>query len=106
MGGVASVLAHAGGLVWSLYLMTSVKDRRVFVGTLVLMFFITNVYKTIAYVMIGTMTMQELLAVLPAFPAVWLGGAIGNTANKRMDQEFFRKLVLAVIFVVSAKLCF
>ncbi|MCL1939509.1 MAG: sulfite exporter TauE/SafE family protein [Desulfovibrionaceae bacterium] len=106
LGGVASVLAHAGGLVWSLYLMTSIKDRRVFVGTIVLMFFITNVYKTIAYLVIGALSMQELLAVLPAIPAVWLGSAIGNTANKRMNQELFRKLVLAVIFIVSAKLCF
>jgi len=106
MGGAATVLAHAGGLVWSLYLMTTVKDRRIFVGTLVLMFFITNTYKTIAYVTIGILSIQELLAVLPAIPAVWLGSAIGNAANKHMNQEFFRKLVLAVIFIVAAKLCF
>ena len=106
LGGAATVLAHAGGLVWSLYLMTSIKDRRIFVGTIVLMFFITNIYKTVAYVFIGTISVQELLAVLPAIPAVWVGSALGNMANKRMNQELFRKLVLAVIFIVSAKLCF
>lgn len=106
LGGVATVLAHAGGLVWSLYLMTSIKDRRVFVGSIVLMFFLTNIYKTIAYVCIGTVTVQELVAILPAVPAVWVGSALGNAANKRMNQNLFRKLVLAVIFIVSAKLCF
>lgn len=106
LGGVATVLAHAGGLVWSLYLITSVKDRRTFVGTIVLMFFLTNIYKTIAYISIGTLSVQALVSVLPSIPAVWLGSAIGNTANKRMDQEFFRKIVFAVIFFVSAKLCF
>jgi len=106
LGGVASVLAHAGGLVWSLYVMTAVEDRRIFVGTMVLMFFISNVYKTIAFGVIGLLGMQELPAALLAVPAVWLGSAIGNTANKRMNQEFFRKLVLVVIFLVAAKICF
>ena len=106
LGGIATVLAHAGGLVWSLYLMTSIKDRRIFVGTIVLMFFITNIYKTVAYVFIGTISIEELMAVLPAIPAVWAGSAIGNAANKRMNQEFFRRLVLVVVLLVSAKLCF
>ena len=106
LGGAATVLAHAGGLVWSLYLTTTVKDRRIFVGTIILMFFITNIYKCIAYAMIDIMGTREFLAVLPAIPAVWLGSAIGNMANKQMNQEFFRKLVLIVILLVSAKLCF
>jgi len=106
LGGAASVLAHAGGLVWSLYLMTTVKDRRIFVGTLVLMFFITNIYKTIAFWAIGLLSSQDFLAILLAVPAVWLGSAIGNVANKSMNQEFFRKLVLVVIFLVAAKICF
>jgi len=106
LGGVATVLAHAGGLVWSLYLMTSVKDRRIFVGTLVLMFFITNIYKTVAFWAMDLLGRQEFFAVLLAVPAVLLGSALGNIANKRMNQEFFRKLVLAVIFLVAAKICF
>ena len=106
LGGTATVLAHAGGLVWSLYLVTSTKDRRIFVGTIVLLFFITNVYKVLAYAYIGTIGVQEFVGVLPAIPAVWIGSAIGNAANKRMNQELFRKLVLTVILLVSAKLCF
>lgn len=106
LGGIATVLAHAGGLVWSLYLMTSVKDRRVFVGTLVLLFLVTNIYKTIAYLLVGTISVPELAAVLPAIPAVWAGSLLGDMANKRMNQDFFRKLVLVIILFVSAKLCF
>ena len=106
LGGVASVLAHAGGLVWSLYLMTTLHDRRVFVGTVVLIFFITNIYKTAAYIAVGTMAPGALLDILPTIPVVWLGGFIGDQANKHMNQNFFRQLVLAVIFLVSAKLCF
>ncbi len=105
LGGVATVLAHAGGLVWSLYMVSAFKDRRVFVGTLVLMFFITNMYKTCAYLYIGTLSPQALLHILPVIPAVWLGGALGNKANKQMHPELFRKIVLVIIFIVSAGLC-
>ena len=106
LGGAATVLAHAGGLVWSLYLMTAVRDRRTFVGTVVLLFFVTNIYKTMAYVAIGTMPASILVDMLPAIPAVWAGSALGNRLNKRMNQDLFRKVVLGVIFLVSAKLCF
>lgn len=105
-GGIATVLAHAGGLVWSLYLMTSVKDRRVFVGTICLVFFITNIYKIAAYVLIGTIAVQDILTILPALPAVWLGSMIGNMANKYMRQDIFRNAVLFIIIIVSMKLCF
>lgn len=105
LGGAATVLAHAGGIVWSLYLMTSIQDKRTFVGTIVLVFFLTNIYKTAAYLAIGTLSAGALLAILPAIPTVWLGSALGNYANKRMNQEFFRKVVFVIIFIVSAKLC-
>lgn len=106
LGGIATVLAHAGGLVWSLYLMSTMRDRRVFVGTIVLLFFLTNIYKTAAYLYIGTLSVQSLVAILPAIPAVWLGSALGNYANKRIPHELFRKIVLVVIFIVSLQLCF
>lgn len=106
LGGAATVLAHAGGLVWSLYLLTAVRDRRAFVGTIVLLFFVTNIYKVVAYVAIGTMPASFLLDMLPAVPAVWAGSALGDRINKRMDQALFRKVVLGVIFFISAKLCF
>ena len=46
LGGFSTVLAHAGGLVWSLYLITAAPDRRIFVGTTIILFFITNIYKS------------------------------------------------------------
>jgi len=105
LGGAATVLAHAGGLVWSLYLTRAVPDRRIFVGTVVLLFFVTNIYKTVAYVATDTLSASALLDIMPAIPAVWVGSAIGNRLNKRMNQELFRRLILGIIFVTSAKLC-
>ena len=106
LGGMVSVIAHAGGLIWSIYLMSTIRDKRIFVGSTVIIFFLSDAYKTIAFLYIGVLSPDFLIAILPAIPAVWLGSAIGNLSNKRMRDAVFRTLVLAVILLVSLHLCF
>ena len=105
LGGFSTVLAHAGGLVWSLYLLTAARDRRIFVGTTVILFFITNIYKTVSYVWIDIISLSDLTRVLPAIPMIFLGSYIGNIVNKRCNQILFRKIVLCFIFFISITLC-
>ena len=104
LGGVATVLAHAGGLVWSIYLLSTDADRRTFVGTLVIMFAATNLYKTLAYLQIGILSLPMLGMALMALPGIWLGAQVGNYCNRKINRELFRKAVLVVIFIVSALL--
>ena len=105
LGGLSTVLAHAGGLVWSLYLLTAARDRRVFVGTTVILFFITNIYKTISYVWIDIISLSALAQVIPAIPMIFIGSYLGNIVNKRCNHLLFRKIVLCFIFFVSITLC-
>ena len=105
LGGLSTVLAHAGGLVWSLYLLTAARDRRVFVGTTVILFFITNIYKTISYVWIDIISLSALAQVIPAIPMIFIGSYLGNIVNKRCNHLLFRKIVLCFIFLVSITLC-
>ena len=105
LGGLSSVLAHAGGLVWSLYLLTAARDRRVFVGTTVILFFITNIYKTVSYVWIDIVSLDALAQVIPAIPMILIGSCLGNIVNKRCNHLLFRKIVLCFIFFISITLC-
>ncbi|MEG2172451.1 MAG: sulfite exporter TauE/SafE family protein [Desulfovibrionaceae bacterium] len=105
LGGFASVIAHAGGLVWSLYFLSRIPDKRIFVGTIVILFFITNIYKTCAYVYIGTLSIDSLIAILPAIPAVLMGSYLGNIANKKMNNVLFKRVVFCMIFLTSLKMC-
>jgi len=105
LGGFSTVLAHAGGLVWSLYLVTAARDRRIFVGTMVLMFSLTNIYKTVAYVWSDIINLETMLTALPAIPAIIAGSLIGNWLNRRCDTARFKKIVLCMIFAVSLSLC-
>lgn len=104
-GGIATVLAHAGGLVWSLYLLAELKDKRAFVGTIVLMFFITNIYKTVTYVSIGILDVQSIISILPSIPAILIGSYLGNVINLKLNSSLFRNLVLVFIFIVSLNMC-
>ena len=105
LGGVSTVMAHAGGIVWSLYLIKAAPDRRIFVGTTIIMFFVTNIYKVASYIYIDVLPWDNLLSVLPAIPMVFLGSYLGNIMNKRCDSALFRKIVLCVILFLSISLC-
>lgn len=105
LGGLSTVLAHAGGLVWSLYLLTAAQDRRIFVGTTIILFFVTNIYKTISYVWIDIISLDSLMLILPAIPMIILGSYLGNILNKRCNQSLFKKTVLCFILVTSISLC-
>jgi uncharacterized membrane protein YfcA len=100
--GVATVVAHAGGLVWSIYLMSIDIEKRKFVGTIVLLFAVTNTYKTGAYVFLGLISISTLMNLFLIFPIIFIGCYIGNMFNKRIDKILFRKIVLVTIFIVSA----
>lgn len=105
LGGLSTVLAHAGGLVWSLYLVTAARDRRVFVGTTIILFFVTNIYKTVSYIYIDILSLDALLQVLPAIPMIFLGSYFGNNINKKCDSILFRKVILCFILFISITLC-
>ncbi len=106
LGGLATVLAHAGGVVWSLYLVTAARDRRVFVGTTIFLFFLTNIYKTVSYMYIDLLTADIILQILPAIPMILLGAWVGNYVNRKCNQELFRKIILYFILVTCITLCF
>ena len=106
LAGISTILAHAGGIVWSIYLMSRNMDRRMFVGSIILMFSITNAYKVLAYLHLDFINVSMLMQLLLAIPVIWGGACLGNLFNKRINQDLFRKVVLCTIFIVSFMLLF
>jgi len=104
LGGVASTVAHAGGLMMSAYLIQKRASPRVFVGTLVFFFAIINCFKLVAYLNIGIISTQTMLLVCILSPAIILGGYAGNALNKKIPQQLFRLIVLILIFFIGIRL--
>lgn len=104
LGGLASSVIHAGGLVISVYLIQSSKDKRTFVGTFVVFFAVTNFLKIIAYSKIGILSAEIVLSVAAIFPLIILGGFLGNALNKRVSQKTFRVVVFGAILIIGISL--
>ena len=88
----------------SIYFIQKPRNKRAFVGTFVLFFAIMNFLKMISYLRIGILTAEILLLVAGISPLVILGGVLGNALNKRVSQELFRKIVLAIILITGIRL--
>lgn len=104
LGGFASSVIHAGGLVISIYLIQKSKDKRVFVGTFVLFFAAMNFLKVVVYLNIEILTSEILLLTAIISPLIILGGSWGNALNKRVSPKTFSAIVFAVILLIGAKL--
>jgi uncharacterized protein len=104
LGGLASSVIHAGGLVMSLYLIQKSKDKRAFVGTFVLFFAFINFLKVISYLRIEILTSDIVLLAAIISPLIILGSFFGNVLNKRVSQKAFRVIVLAAILIIGITL--
>ena len=104
LGGVASTVAHAGGLMMSVYMLQKRSNPRTFVATLVLFFAFINLFKVIAYAKIDIINMQVMIIVAMLSPVIIFGGVIGNILNKKFSQELFRFIVLILIFIIGLRL--
>jgi uncharacterized protein len=104
LGGTASTVIHAGGMVMSIYLLQRPGDRRGFVGTLVFFFAVLNFLKLGAYLKIGIITCDIALLVAAVSPIIILGGICGNFLNRRLSQDVFRVIVLIIICLIGMRL--
>ena len=103
LGGIATILAHAGGVVWSVYLVGKL-EKRTFVSSLIILFSLSNLIKIGAYIQMDLLTVSATLTVLGFFPLVYAGSALGNWLNRRVNPRHFRTAVLLLILCTGASL--
>ena len=106
LGGLASAVVNAGGLVLSVYMLQKRANPRVFVGTLVLFFALTNLFKIISFSAIGITDIHILILVAAFSPVIILGGVLGSFLNKKLSQEMFRLIVLIILLLLGVRLLF
>lgn len=104
LGGITTVTAHAGGMVWSTYFVGRHLEKRVLVSSLILLFSMSDLMKVIAFMNLGILTMESNLIVLCMIPLVVVASNFGNMLNKRIQPVHFRRVILALIAVVGVNL--
>lgn len=98
---VSSTLAHAAGPIIAMYLLPLKLDRRLFVGTCAIYFFLLNSAKLPAYWAAGQFQHAELSFTLKFIPLVIAGALFGFWVNRRMSDKVFTKLVYMVTFALG-----
>lgn len=102
--GVASSLAHVGGVITSLYLLPQGLSNRAFVGTSTALFFLLNSAKVQPYVSMGLIHPSLLYQDLFIAPSVALGTLIGLWLNRITPGKTFRAIILVSVILTSIKL--
>jgi len=99
--GASSTLAHAAGPIIALFLLPQRLDRRVFVGTCAIYFFLLNTAKLPAYAGSEMFSGATLRLSLYLSPLVVAGALFGFWVNRKLNDELFSRLVYVLTFVLG-----
>jgi len=99
--GVASTVAHSGGVVISLYLVNVHLTKTAMLATGNALYIVPNALKLAGYWSIGFLTWPIIAAAALAAPLLFAGAWLGYRVNQRLPRRAF-ELVLVVIAISGA----
>ena len=102
--GVASTVAHSGGVVLGLYLVGRPLSSAGVVATGSLAYAMSDVVKVGTYAAIGWVTPPLLLATLAATPFLYLGSWLGYRLNARLPRRAFALTLVAIALAGALRL--
>jgi len=102
--GVASTVAHSGGVVLGLYLVGRPLGSAGVVATGTLAYAISDVGRLGTYAAIGWVTPPLLLATVAATPLLYLGSWLGYRLNARLPRRAFALTLVAIALAGALRL--
>jgi len=104
IGGFTSFVIHAGLPPIAMYLLPQRLDKRIHVGTIVILFCIVNYAKILPYWWLGLFTMPNLSISLILMPLAPIGMWLGIKFNHLIPQKVFLRISYTILFVLGARL--
>ncbi|MBX3579734.1 MAG: sulfite exporter TauE/SafE family protein [Rhizobiaceae bacterium] len=104
IAGFTSFVAHVGGPPFQVYALPLRLDPKVFTGTSVRFFTITNAVKLVPYFALGQFDATNLTASLVLLPIAPLGILAGAWVVRRMNPELFYAFSYATVAIIAVKL--
>ncbi len=101
VGGAISAIAHAGGVLMTIYLLAVGLQKETFIATLVTIFFFQNITKNTVYWYTGVLTWPVVVLALLSVPLLLLGSALGARVVKRLSVGQFAWLISALVFLAG-----
>jgi hypothetical protein len=104
--GFTSMIAHAGGPPFQIYVMPQRLPPPAFVGTGAIFFALINLMKVGPYLALGQFSHENLMASAALFPLAILATLAGVWLVRRVPAERFYTIIYWLLVVVGLKLVF
>jgi uncharacterized membrane protein YfcA len=104
LAGLASAIAHSGGVVLGPYLLGVGLGNAAVVATGNAVVVVTNVLKLASYWTIGLLTGTIMAAALAASPLLLLGTWLGYRVNRWLPRRWFELALIAIAVAGSTRL--
>ena len=102
--GFVGAVANAGGMIASLILLYQNTKKESFISTMSILLTTLGALKLFSFFFLGVLTWQQFLPILIFFPLILLGGQLGISVQKRIDQRTFRWVVSGGVLLLSLSL--
>jgi uncharacterized protein len=106
VAGFTSMIAHAGGPPFQIYVIPQRLPRDLFVGTSVVFFALVNLIKVPPYLALGQFTAGNLLTSAALFPLAIASTWAGVLLVRRVSGERFYDIVYVLLLLLGLKLVF
>jgi len=107
MSGYLAGLIGMGGALRSMFLLSFNLPKEIYIATAALIALCIDLIRIPTYILTGAVDNHSYYSLLPVLVIIaYLGVRTGKGLLGKIDQEFFRKVVLGGLFLVGIKLLF
>jgi uncharacterized membrane protein YfcA len=106
LAGFTSMVGHAGGPPFMVYVLPQRLEPRVFAGTGTMFFAVVNLMKVPPYFELGQFSRENLLSSAILLPVAILATLAGVWLVRRAPAERFYPLILGLTFLIGVKLTY
>lgn len=104
IGGITTMLANAGGPAWQMHLLPQKLDRLTFIGTVSILFAVSNVIKIPGFATLGFLTTENIVAGCVLLPIAILSNYAGIWLVRRTSNELFYRIAYVLMFLIALEL--
>jgi uncharacterized membrane protein YfcA len=104
IGGMTTMLSNAGGPVWQMHLLPQKIDKARYVGTVAILFAVSNVVKVPGFATLGFMTKENLVVGLALIPIAVASNYLGIWLVRRTSNELFYRIAYVLMFFIAIEL--
>lgn len=102
--GIASTVAHSGGVVLGLYLLTRPLTNAGLIATGTVVYTASDLVKIGTYWTIGWVTPALVMVTVAALPLLYLGSWLGSRLNARLPRRAFAVTLIGLAFAGALRL--